>query len=516
MNRILLLMVLLLNGVAPLVKAQTVLPCATSERLAQQVDSHPEILTRMQQIESFTEEWVEVNGADYAFRAAEPIVTIPVVFHVVYNSPAENLSEAQLLSQIDVLNEDFRKLNADTASTLPAFQSLAADIEIEFCLATVAPDGSPTTGIERTATTNTSFSPISDNVKSAASGGADGWPSDQYLNIWVCDIGGFFGGEVIGYATFPGGPPALDGVVLDWLAVGRSIGTATPPYDLGRAGTHEVGHWLNLRHTWGDCLFGLGCCGTDDGVGDTPNTSGPAYGCPLTSNTCSSPDMVQNYMDYSDDNCSSLFTPGQKSRMLALFAPGGPRESLISSPGCGNVVGNCDVPANPMVSITSASSATVSWDPVAGASSYTLQGRVAGAGGPVTLFATSNSYSYSSFIPGFSYEWRVRANCGSFGESAYTSVQNFTMPSLRVGNEFAVRVFPNPADDYLMIKGNGAEGEITISLLDLTGRVLSLHSLQAEGDWSYQLDLTGRAAGLYLMSTQDAAGHIQIERLIVE
>ena len=303
--------------------------CGTMEYLQQQLQDNPEMELRQQFIERHTE-----RVQQQAQRAVTGTITIPVVVHIVYKNGAENISDAQVQSQIDVLNEDFRRLNADAANTPSVFLGVAADAEIEFCLATVDPSGNPTSGITRTASTRTSSFGTNDAVKFASSGGKDAWPASDYLNFWVCDIGG----GILGYAQFPGGSAATDGVVNDYRYTGRG-GTAQSPFNLGRTATHEVGHWLNLRHIWGD-----GNCNADDFVGDTPTAGGPNYtGSPCSfpgPNSCNDgggdlPDMFQNYMDYSDDGCMNLYTQGQKTRMRALFEPGGFRASLLASNGCG-------------------------------------------------------------------------------------------------------------------------------------------------------------------------------------
>ncbi len=306
--------------------------CHAMEQLDREILQNPKRLIKLNEIEEFTLKAIR-NG-----RNSRSIITIPVVVHVVHRTAAENISDAQIFSQIDSLNKDFRKLNADTSNTPTVFQGVAADAEIEFCMATVAPDGSPTNGITRTSTTVTSHG-TNNSVKFTSSGGKDAWPASEYLNVWVCNIGG----GILGYAQFPGGAAATDGVVNDYRYFG-SIGTATAPFNLGRTMTHEIGHWLNLRHIWGD-----GGCGVDDFVGDTPVSDGPNYtGDPCTFPgpvSCGTNDMFQNYMDYSDDECMNLFTEGQKARMLALFNTGGFRESLLSSNGCGTPT--CGVQGQP-------------------------------------------------------------------------------------------------------------------------------------------------------------------------
>jgi len=292
------------------------------EHLEKEIQEDPKRMGKLLKIEEFTQHAIRSSSN------TRSVITIPVVVHVVYNTASENITEAQIQSQIDILNEDFRRMNTDASNTPPEFQGVAADAEIEFCLATVAPNGAATNGITRTQTSQTSFG-TNDQVKFSSSGGADAWPSDEYLNVWVCDISG----GILGYAQFPGGSAATDGVVNDYAYFGN-IGTATPPFNLGRTMTHEVGHWLNLRHIWGD-----GGCGVDDFVADTPSSDGPNYtGSPCSFPgpvSCGTDDMFQNYMDYSDDACMNLFTSGQKARMRALFDPGGFRESLLTSNGCG-------------------------------------------------------------------------------------------------------------------------------------------------------------------------------------
>ncbi|MDA7502199.1 M43 family zinc metalloprotease [Chitinophagales bacterium] len=291
--------------------------CSAMEVLAAQELTNPKRAAKLEAIEKHTQ---KVNTS--LMKAVDGIITIPVVVHVVYGTSSENISDAQVQSQIDVLNDDFRRNNSDANGTW----SQAADTQIEFCLASVDPSGTATNGITRTSTSVSAFG-TNDQMKYSSQGGKDAWPADAYLNMWSCDISG----GILGYAQFPGGSPATDGVVMDYQYFG-TIGTATSPFDLGRTATHEVGHWLNLRHIWGD-----GNCNVDDFVSDTPTSDAANYGCASSHSSCSSLDMVQNYMDYSDDACMNLFTEGQKSRMRALFEPGGAKASLLTSAACGVV-----------------------------------------------------------------------------------------------------------------------------------------------------------------------------------
>ncbi len=303
--------------------------CGTMDHLDMLLQQDPSLALRMQQEETRIQNFIQ-NQYDPNVRT---VYTIPVVFHVVYQNTTENISTAALNAQLQVLNDDFRKLNSD-ANLVPAvWQSIAADCEIQFCLATIDPQGNPTTGITRTQTTVGSFN-TNDNVKFNSSGGKDAWPAGSYLNIWVCDLGS----SLLGYAQFPGGPANTDGVVLNYRYTGTTATGAQPPFDKGRTATHEVGHYLNLYHIWGD---DGGSCSGSDLVADTPNQADATGGCynpgtVLTDNCAtSSPGyMWQNYMDYTDDACMYMFTNGQKARIVAVMT--GSRASLQNSQGCGS------------------------------------------------------------------------------------------------------------------------------------------------------------------------------------
>ncbi|MPY89396.1 MAG: zinc metalloprotease [Luteitalea sp.] len=265
---------------------------------------------------------IENRSLAYRSRGAQAlragITVIPVVVHVVHNTSQQNISEDQIRSQIDVLNRDFRRLNPDVASVPAVFQPLVADARIEFQLAAVDPQGNATGGITRTQTSAASFTD-NDGIKSAATGGANPWPSDRYLNIWTAPRLTSAVGDLLGYAQFPGGAAATDGVVILHSAFGTT-GTAAAPFNLGRTTTHEVGHWVNLFHIWGD--DGTGCGGSDM-VDDTPNQGGSNFGAPafphLSCNNGPNGDLFMNYMDYVDDTAMFMFTAGQVVRMQATL-----------------------------------------------------------------------------------------------------------------------------------------------------------------------------------------------------
>ena len=283
------------------------------------MDTFPEFRANQARIEHFTSYCAQAGDA--ALRAG--VVTIPVVVHVVYKTASDKVSDAQVKSQIAALNKDFRAKNADRSKVPTAFKPLVADCLIQFALAKKDPTGKPTTGITRTKTNRSSFSNQDDGVKSKASGGIDAWDTKRYLNLWVCKLGN----RLLGYAQFPGGPPATDGVVILNTAFGTS-GIARAPFNKGRTTTHEVGHYLNLSHIWGESR--VSTCSDSDFVDDTPNQFNKHFGSPTfpTVSCTNAPDgdMFMNYMDYVDDAAMFMFTKGQALRMRATLA--GPRDEL--------------------------------------------------------------------------------------------------------------------------------------------------------------------------------------------
>ena len=390
--------------------------CGTMEAQARLEAENPELKAKQAEIEAQTSRYIAGMAAG---RVEAGAVTIPVVVHVVYRLAAQNISDAQILSQINTLNADYSKTNAD-ASLIPSlFAPLAANSGIAFCLAKTSPTGAATTGIIRKSTTVTSFS-SNDAVKRSANGGDDAWDASKYLNIWVCNLGG----GLLGYAQFPGGAASTDGVVILFSAFGNS-GSANAPYNIGRTATHEVGHWLNLRHIWGDAS-----CGNDQ-VNDTPTQSTANYGCPsFPKSTCSNTsDMFMNYMDYTDDACMYMFSTGQAARMNALFAAGGSRTGFTMSTTCGGPVQptTCDVPAGLASASITSSGATVSWASVAGAASYAIRYRAVGAATWTSATASATSLSLAGLVASTAYEFQVQSVCGgSLGSSAFSASSNFS------------------------------------------------------------------------------------------
>ena len=291
--------------------------CATEEVFQANLAEDPSLQSRMDQIETFTKKFIESkdnSGGNNEFnRLVNGVIEIPVVVHVIYNLAVENISAAQVQSQIDVLNEDFNNTNADGATVPGEFQDERASIGVRFVLDRI---------IRKHSTKKWMYN---NNMKYTSKGGSDVVDPAHYLNLWVVNKINNGQSYLFGFGQYPGGNPETDGIVIAYKYVGRT-GTVAFPYDKGRTGTHEVGHWMNLRHIWGDAT-----CGTDL-VDDTPQHNAANYGCPVYPDfsTCAGRpvEMTMNYMDYSDDGCVVMFTNGQKSRALAIFASGGPRATF--------------------------------------------------------------------------------------------------------------------------------------------------------------------------------------------
>jgi Pregnancy-associated plasma protein-A/Secretion system C-terminal sorting domain/Fibronectin type III domain len=395
--------------------------CGAYEHL-QHMEQDATVKANRTAIETFTKNYVAAHP-----NGTRAVITIPVVVHVVYNTATQNISDAQIASQLAVLNADFSKANADWTSTPSVFQSLVANAEIQFCMAQRTPTGAATTGIIRKSTTTASFS-TNDAIKKTASGGDDAWPAASYLNLWVGNISG----GILGYAQFPGGPAITDGVVINYTAFGN-MGTAAAPYNKGRTATHEVGHWLNLNHIWGD--DGTACTGTDN-VGDTPNQGGENYGTPTFPKvSCSNGpngDMFMNYMDYTDDVAMFMFSTGQKSRMKALFAAGGARVGLTTSLGCQapSTTSTCLSPTALSSSSITQTTATLTWTAASGALGYTVKYGPTG-GTQTTATVTGTSLAVTGLTAGSAYSWSVSTTCT--GTTSASAAATFTTTAIAAG-----------------------------------------------------------------------------------
>lgn len=318
--------------------AQTFQKCYAKEAISYQEQLTPGYSQHVNEQFELAKQWSQQNDP------TRSVYTIPVVFHIVYNTVEENLPDSVILNQLAVLNRDYARHNADTANMRAEFLPVTGATQIQFVLAGIDPNGDPTSGITRTSTTTQSFGSFNvlfgdfsdlEKVKSTANGGFDPWDQSHYLNIWICDMSINGSPVLLGYATppdnlpnWPAGstPDLIDGVVLQYQAVGdnnpNSLGIQG--FDvLGRTAVHEIGHYLGLRHIWGD-----GDCTQDDGIADTPDaTDASQQDCDQQKNTCNADviglgdlhDMIENYMDYSAETCQNSFTEQQAALMHGVL-----------------------------------------------------------------------------------------------------------------------------------------------------------------------------------------------------
>ncbi|HXH17476.1 MAG TPA: M43 family zinc metalloprotease [Chitinophagales bacterium] len=310
--------------------------CHTMEYLDELKKKDPQILQKIEKARNAAARFLSSRPSGK--RIAQALITIPVVVHVMHTGEAvgtgANISDEQIYSQIEVLNEDYQALNGDLSNVPSHFSGIIGNPQLEFCLAQFDPEGNPTTGIDRVDMGASGF--WSDNLKPGTT-----WDASQYLNIWVTEIGS----GTLGYTTFPGTSPDYDGVVIDYRYFGKApYNPFSSEFNLGRTATHEIGHWLGLDHT-----FLGGCSGTSastcssggDRICDTPPTASANYGCSFSTNrnTCTEtpvdlPDMWMNFLDYMDDACLYMFSQGQVDMMLAVLNTS--RASILTSIACGS------------------------------------------------------------------------------------------------------------------------------------------------------------------------------------
>lgn len=307
--------------------------CGTPVAVQHALEKNPKLLEKYNRIKSSA--FPPARMQEYL--RGQAVVTIPVVVHIVLQNP-NLVSDAQVQSQINVLNEDYDADNPDSVNIPGVWKSLFGDMRIQFCLAERTPDGNPTDGIDRVTTNQTEFTDEDEafaTVKHASSGGANAWDPSRYLNIWVCNLSD----NILGVGTFPVlFPEDEQGIVVQYNAFG-TVGNLLPAFNRGRTCTHEVGHYFNLLHPWGT---GDGSCSPGDSVADTPPEANPVYGCPAfpyLQDKCS-PDypgvMFNNFMGYANDSCMDMFTDGQVARAQNAFFTF--RSSLLTSNGCQPVI----------------------------------------------------------------------------------------------------------------------------------------------------------------------------------
>jgi hypothetical protein len=300
--------------------------CGTTEYMNMMKLQDPQYENYLMELEQRIKEYIKNNP-----MGPESMRTIPVVVHIVYKTSQQNIPDSQVVRQIEILNQCFSATNWDISKVPYRFAHLVANPQISFCLAKKDPKNKPTTGITRTLTTKDSFLVSNTDVKYTRKGGKDAWPSDKYFNIWVCNNEGW-----ICYAQFPGGQSATDGVVMDYQMFGLSPNN---PYwhNWGKILAHETGHWLNLRHIWGD---DNGACTGTDYVDDTPNQSNWINGDHDSSEVIISCDnapngaMWMNFMDYTFGMSRWMFSLGQSARMDAVLVSDVNRKKIITSTVC--------------------------------------------------------------------------------------------------------------------------------------------------------------------------------------
>jgi len=300
--------------------------CGTTEYMNMMIQQEPQYENRLNDLERRIKEYIENNPPE----TDASVRNIPVVVHIVYKTGQQNIPDTQVVRQIEILNQIFSATNWDISKVPYRFSHLVANPQISFCLAQKDPKNKPTSGITRTYTTKDSFL-IRNDVKYTKKGGKDAWPSSKYFNIWVCNNEGW-----LCYAQFPGGATATDGVVMDYQIFGLSPNNP-PAHNYGKVLAHETGHWLNLRHIWGD---DNGACTGTDYVDDTPNQSNWINGDHDSSEIIISCDnapngaMWMNLMDYTWGASSLMFSLGQSARMDAILATDFYRKKIITSTVC--------------------------------------------------------------------------------------------------------------------------------------------------------------------------------------
>ena len=493
--------------------------CHAHINLQNQIQADPSLEQRMQQIEAMTQQFIREHRGSYGRNT----INIPVYVHVIYNTSAENISNAQIQSQIDQLNADFAATNSDY-NPPSEFQSVASgNTGIQFTLVQTT----------RKQSSRTSWG-TNDDMKKSSQGGVDPITPSTHLNMWVCNIGG----GILGYAQFPGGSPTTDGVVMSPQFFGsNNYGSGfylQAPFDRGRTTTHEVGHYLNLRHIWGD-----GRCNADDFVDDTPVAASPNYGCPNPgTNTCRNKagnDMFMNYMDYTDDACMYMFSAGQKDRMLACLGPNGPRAVMGGNNGGGGT-GNCSgTYATIALSLTT--------DRYASETSWTVtdaSGAIVESGSgysnsttyPISLSLATGNYTFTindSYGDGICCQFgngsytltgdgSTIATGGDFGtsESVALCVANSNRTSAQITDVVAatdVVLYPNPANSTINVDLGDITTSYTGRIVDATGRTVWVGELEAGAN---AINISTLSTGMYYVAVVKADGEVITKKFVKE
>lgn len=481
-------------------------------------------------------------------KSEMPVVTLPVIFHVVHSGEPKgvdcNVSAASIYAQIEQLNNDFRRMAGTSGYNN---DPVGADLRIEFCPAQVDPLGNPLPepGIERINGSNRSWGEDAYStsyfdyfVKPATI-----WNPDDYLNIWVSPTSSYFY-TVLGYAQFPtmsgldgldGQPDGeeSDGVVVSPYTLGSSDfpnPNAIGNTGMGRTLTHEMGHFFGLRHIWGD-----GGCDVDDYCVDTPSSGAANEGCPTGTMSCGSIDMIENYMDYTDDPCKNLFTQDQNARVQAVLANSPRRSTLATSKKC-EVPTACIAPTTGPVNLNATVNGTgalLSWKRQTNTKGCQVEiGYAQGSQTNTALIPNFQANQFhigsSSLQAGKNYRWRVRCGCTQFPlvVGPWSAWHQFSTPSGMFGVDaqddtaiqtpLEVEIFPNPATDFIhVIVNDGNEvSNTTIDVFDLMGRRVLSQKFSSD-DTQGQIALPEGLKGVYMVRV---ASHDQIisRKIIVD
>ncbi|WP_266203556.1 M43 family zinc metalloprotease [Pontibacter kalidii] len=470
--------------------------CATNTYVEAMQAQHPSLGQEQQRVQQAVQQKLQQQRQWQNLRVATTI-TIPVVFHVLYSDEAENISDEQILSQLEVLNADFRRRNADAGNTPAHFAPYAADTRIEFCLAIIDPNGDPTTGITRTQTYRTEFDYAYDYIKKAENGGTNAWDTNRYLNIWVGNVKD----KVLGYASMPGTTlPRLDGVVLHYTAVGAAPANKFgSEYNLGRTATHEVGHWLGLSHIWGD---DDASCSDSDGISDTPNqkyyTTDCEGGIRISCDNGPYGDMYQNYMDYSFDACMNLFTHGQAAYMNAVISTS--RSGLLSSLACSASI------RSDFGMVREADSLVVAGE--------SIQFAAASEG----VRATEWLWEFEGGVPTTSTQENPVVTYPRPGKySVKLTVRNGSTSDTEVKEGFVhvtvsdLTVFPNPTSDYLYIEQPARIRVRHVELINSLGKTVLTAETRHR---TLQLDVQHLPSGVYFLRLTSTNG-TEIRRISI-
>lgn len=522
---------------ASTILAQEPIKCFTTEH-EQELQNRIENRADAEAFEKWMSEKLEKASA----KSDRGLVVLPVVFHVMHSGEAvgsgNNVSTALINAQLQQLNDDFRR----TPGTA-GFNSnpVGADLEIEFCMATVDPDGNilAEPGIDRVNapaiglnSPGYSTNYMDNNVKPATI-----WNPDEYINVWVTPINIFFF-SVLGYAQFPSltglpglnnneGAASTDGVVVSPETVG-SVSLPNPQGGAtgrGRTLTHELGHFFGLRHIWGD-----GGCSVDDFCADTPQSDAANYGCATGTVSCSSADMVENYMDYSDDLCMNIFTQDQKARVDVVLANSPRRASLLNSSACGSDEVPCSNPYPAVSDLNATNSGNgilLSWEPIQGSIGCQIRAGLVSSGSFAQTVTVFGSEASEFFVPGgaiqsgVDYQWQVRCGCStsplivgpwsSTGTFSLGSSSILSSTTSALDSEFTI--YPNPAEDEVFLNVGGAE---QIQVFDISGRLVDSRILDDQSRVQISLDVSNWTKGVYFLSASYPDGQMQRQKLIVE